>query len=122
MGIGVVIDFVLGVGTLLVVPYHRKSAITPSHGAAIYLGHAVLGFLLTLAGVVIIPRARRMPRPAWLGAVTGLVGLAIAGAGGVLSTIQPARLAGMGLMMLGSIAAVAGYLMPLLDSVPPPES
>jgi uncharacterized membrane protein len=119
MGTAVAVDLVLGVATLLVVPYHRHSALAPPHGRAFYLAHALLGVLLAVGAVAILPRARRLERPAWLGAVTGLVGIAVAGAGGLLAIAQATRLVGMGLMLLGSVAAEAGYLMPLIDSVPP---
>lgn len=120
MGSIVAVDLVLGMGTLLLVPYHRRTAIVPEHGRAIYLAHALVGVLLGIAAVALMPRARRLDRPAWLGAVTGLAGIAVAAAGGMLAVAQATRLIGMALMLLGSMAAEAGYLMPLVDSVPPP--
>lgn len=120
MGTAVAIDLVLGIGTLLVVPYHRRTAFAPVHGRAIYIAHAVLGAVLGAAAVAIIPKARRLDRPIWLGAVTGLCGIGLGAVGGILAVAQATRLIGMGLMLLGSVGAEAGYLMPLLDSVPAP--
>jgi hypothetical protein len=118
MGALVTIDLVLGVAALIAVPYHRHTAVVPAHGRIIYLAHGVLGALIGLVAVAVIPRARRMERVVWVGAVTGLVGVGVAAAGGMLAIVQSTRLVGMGLMLLGAVTAEAGYLMPLIDSVP----
>ena len=39
----------------------------------------------------------------------------VAGAGGLLAVAHPLRLAGFGLMLLGSVTAAFGYLLPALD-------
>ncbi len=119
MGALVALDLVVGVAALIAVPYDRPDAILPARGKVVYLTHAVLGALLGAAAVAIVPKARRMERPVWLGAVTGLVGVGVAAIGGMLATIQSLRLVGMGLMLVGAVAAEAGYLMPLIDSAPP---
>jgi hypothetical protein len=118
MGVLVTVDLVLGVVALIAVPYHRHTAVVPVHGRVVYLAHAILGALLGLAALAVVPRARRMERVVWVGAVTGLVGVGVAAAGGMLAIVQSLRLLGMGLMLLGAVTAEAGYLMPLIDSVP----
>jgi hypothetical protein len=120
MGAGVGLDALLGVAAIVAVPYRRHNAAVPTRGAALYLAHAVLGFVLTAAGVAIVGRWRRVGRPAYLAALTGVIGLAVAGIGGVLATLQATRLVGMGLMLLGAVAAVAGYLVPAFDAEPAP--
>jgi len=122
MGVATGADLVLGLGALLVVPYHRRNQVAPSKGQAIYLAHALLGLALAAGALAMLGPARRSSRTLGIGAVTGLVGLAVAGLGGILSVVQATRLIGMGLMLLGSVAAEAGYLMPLLEEPAPTSS
>jgi hypothetical protein len=122
MGSIVAVDLVLGVGALLAVPYHRHNSLAPQQGRAIYLAHALIGAVLGVAAVAILPKARLLDRPVWLGAVTGAVGVGVAAVGGLLTTVQSARLIGMALMLLGAAAAEAGYLMPLVDTVSPDKA
>jgi hypothetical protein len=118
MGIGVSLDLALGVGALFAVPYHRPNAVVPSRGAGLYLAHAVLGLVLAAVGVAVVPGSRRLGRLVRIGATSGVVGLAIAGVGGLIAALQVTRLPGMALMLAGATVSVAGYLMPLIDSVP----
>jgi len=114
----VALDLVLGVAALFTVPFHRGTVLAPDRGRPEYLAHAVLGLLLAVAAIAIVERARGLERYVRAGAVTGLIGLALAGVGGALAVVQAARLAGMGLMLLGSVGAIAGYVMPLVDADP----
>lgn len=115
----VAIDLVLGVAALFAVPFHRVTAVVPARGQPVYLAHAVLGLILTLAAVVLVERSRGHDRQVRAAAITGLVGLGLAGAGGVLAVVQATRLPGMALMLLGSVGAIAGYVMPLVEDEEP---
>lgn len=109
------VDLVLGVAAIFAVPFHRATAFAPDRGRAVYLAHAVLGLVLTAGAVALVERTRSLDRHLRVAAITGLVGLGVSGAGGVLAVLQATRLVGMALMLLGSIGAAAGYVMPLVD-------
>ena len=61
-----------------------------------------------------------MIQPVTLRAVAwiGLVGVAMAGVGGLLTVQHPLRLLGMALMFVGPMVAGFAYLIPALDRSP----
>ena len=56
------------------------------------------------------------PRLSRVSGWIGLVGVALAGAGGIAATAHPLRLMGGGLMFVGSMVAGFGYLTPLFEA------
>jgi hypothetical protein len=113
------LELALGIGALVVVPYHRPGAWVPARGDVLYLVHAALGGLLGLGSVAVLLASRRAPRLARVGAVGGLVGVLLAAAGGLASVGQSTRLLGVGVMLVGGLAAGFFYLL-LLAPVPSP--
>jgi hypothetical protein len=117
MMVGIGLELAFGIAALVVVPVHRPNGWVPDAGRAVYLIHAVLGGILTLAAmwlVTVAPRQRAMR----VGIVIGLVGLALGAAGGILAVYHPSRSAGLALMFVGTLVAFFGYLIPLIESKP----
>ena len=79
-----------------------------------HVAHALVGAALAVGGLLVLVRTARAHRLARIGAWVGAVGLAVGLAGGVLATYHPARLAGMGFMLVGAMVAGFGYLMPVV--------
>lgn len=104
------LEFVLGIAGLMVVPTSRPNGWVPAQGAALYLAHAVLGAALTVAAVGLVVRCVKGNRMAQFGSVAGLVGLAMAAAGGGLAAYHHLRSSGLILMFLGTVVAMFGYL------------
>lgn len=116
MAILVSVELVVGVGTIVVVPFKRTDAFVPPHGTAIYVLHGALGVLLgagAVAVLVVSSAAGRLPR---IGAVMGAVGVGIGLVGGLIAGFGATRLLGMGLMLVGTIVAGIGYLTPALEA------
>jgi hypothetical protein len=103
------LEFALGVGALVVVPYGRTSAWLPSRGVVLYVSHAVLGGIIGLGAVGLLHGARRWARIARLGSVLGFAGVLVAAAGGVATVDHAIRLLGVGLMLVGTFVAAFGY-------------
>ncbi|HUZ21058.1 MAG TPA: hypothetical protein VMU75_10865 [Acidimicrobiales bacterium] len=114
MAWGVGLEFALGLAGLLLVPFGRPDEWLPSKGEAIYAAHAALGGLLGVGSLVLLVRAAHAGRLARIGAVVGLVGMALGVVGGVLATYHAARLGGMALMLVGIVVAGFGYLTPII--------
>lgn len=112
------VELALGVVALFLIPLGRPTQVVPDKGRAIYLAHSVIGAALVIGAVVMVrvgSRAGRVPRiAAWV----GLSGVGIGAVGGLLAVVHPARIAGMGLMLLGTVVALVGYLMPAIESIP----
>jgi hypothetical protein len=111
MGVLVGVEFALGIGTLVVVPYDRPDVWVPGRGQLLYLTHAVLGGVLGLGAVLLLLVAPRAQRLARLGATVGFAGVLLAAAGGVASVDRATRLLGVGLMLAGTIVGGFGYLI-----------
>jgi hypothetical protein len=118
MMISVGIEFALGVACLALFPIRRPDQWLPSQSKTVYSAHAVLGGVLAIASVAIVMTVASNQRFVRLGAQAGLVGLLFAAVGGMLSVWHPWRLAGMGLMLVGSLVAFFGYLIPLAEPQP----
>ena len=115
------VELALGIGTLVVVPYHRPDVWLPAQGHLLYLIHAVLGGALGLGSVVLLRAARQAPRIAHLGTIVGFVGVLVAAVGGLASVDHPTRLLGVGLMLVGVVVAGFGYTMLIIPVAPPDE-
>ncbi len=109
------VEFGLGVATLVLVPSGRSTGWWPEQGTVVYGAHALVGLPLTVLAVHFLLQTRRSLRLLRLGGWIGGVGVAIAGAGGVLAVSHPLRLVGVALMLVGPVAAAFGYLIPTFD-------
>ena len=109
------VEFVLGIVTLIYVPTGRSTGWLPNDGRTSYVAHAILGFPLALAAGVFFVRTRESTRIDRLSAWIGGIGVAVAGAGGLLTVAHPLRLVGLAVMLVGPVAAGFGYLLPALD-------
>ncbi len=109
------LEFVVGIVTLVYVPTGRSSGWLPEVGRTVYLAHAALGFPLAIAAGAFLLRVRGSTRIYLLSAWIGGVGVAVAGAGGLLTVAHPLRLVGLALMFVGSVVAGFGYLLPAFD-------
>ena len=117
MMIGIGLELVCGIVALLIVPVQRPSAWAPGKGLAVYLVHAVLGGILTLAAMwllTVVPRERVVRAAIFIGSV----GLFLGAGGGILAVYRSSRFAGLGLMFAGSLIAFFGYLIPLIEPDP----
>ncbi len=111
----VTVEFAVGIAVLVSVPADRASGWLPMRGRTVYLAHAILGFLIAAGALVYLVQCHGSTRILRLSGWIGGSGVGVAAAGGVLAVSHPLRLAGLGLMLLGSFAAVFGYLLPALD-------
>ena len=111
----VAVEFAVGIAVLVAVPTDRASGWLPMRGRSVYLVHAVFGFLIAAGALVYLVRCHGSTRILRLSGWIGGSGVGVAAAGGVLAASHPLRLAGLGFMLLGSVAAVFGYLLPALD-------
>jgi hypothetical protein len=118
------VEFVLGIATLLALPTGRPSGWIPLGGSAIYLTHATLGIPLALGAVALLVRVTGSTRISLLTGWIGCIGVAVASIGGLLTAAQPLRLVGLACMLLGTLMALFGYLLPTLDRLTddPPRS
>lgn len=116
LGVAVCVEVVLGVATLFGVPVGRPSGWLPTSARALYLIHAVVGLPLTLAAVTFALRLRQAVRMYVLVARIGLIGILLAGIGGVLSAPHPLRFVGLTLMLVGSLVAGFSYLTPAFEA------
>jgi hypothetical protein len=108
-------ELVLGVASVFYVPVNRPSGWVPSTGKAVYLAHASFGLVVALGALVFLLRVRQASRTSRLAGWLGFSGLALAGAGGVLTEAGSlVRFFGMVLMFFGPVLAVFAYMAPVL--------
>lgn len=117
-------ELVLGVVAIVTVPVSRPAGWLPHQGQLIYLGHAAVGMALGFGAIALVGGTRRRgvacSRDVRLAATMGIVGIAVAGAGGLLCVEHGmARLIGMGLMLAGTMIAALGYVLPLIGPPAP---
>lgn len=110
-------EFGLGVAVLVTVPTGRPTGLVPTNGRTVYVVHAVLGLVLGVGAVTHLVRTREAGRIGRMSGAIGFTGVAMAAAGGVLTVSHPVRLVGGGLMLLGSLCAEFGYVIPALDKL-----
>ncbi len=111
---GTGVELLLGLAALVLVPLGRPTEWLPARGEMVYVAHAVVGAALGAGGLLLLVRIPRSLRVARIGAWIGAIGLVVGVVGGLLATYHPARLAGMGLMLVGAMVAGLGYLMPVV--------
>jgi hypothetical protein len=120
------VEFVLGVMAILSLSFSRPSGWLPARGQAVYIAHAVFGLVVTFGAAAFLLRVFRSTRRDRMAGWMGLIGLGLAGVGGVLTEPQSlVRFLGMALMFVGPMIAGFGYLIPALlrlqQKAPPPE-
>jgi|GEM_PF-529014 len=114
---GVVVELVIGLASILFVSVSRPTGFIPKKGSAIYLIHAALGLLLALGGLHISTKTFFQKHRYLRLSLIGLAGLFLAGIGGILTVSKALRLAGMGIMLIGTSIAFFAYLTPALPDV-----
>jgi hypothetical protein len=114
---GVGAEFVVGVVTLLLIRPSRPSGVIPSQWPSVYLVHAALGVLLAAGAIVLAVRVRDASRIARLSGWFGVVGVGVAGVGGLLTPPHALRLSGIVLMFIGTVVALFGYVFPTLEKL-----
>lgn len=117
MAVGVGLELVLGVATIVSVPFRRPDSLLPARGTSLYAAHAAVGIALGVGAVVALVLSLLAGRMARIGAVVGGLGVLVGLAGGVLASFQAARLLGMGVMMIGVVVAAIGYLIPAMEAM-----
>lgn len=113
----VALELVLGVATIVTVPFRRPNALLPSRATWLYAAHGAVGVALALGAGGVLVLSVLAGRMARIGAVLGGIGVLVGLAGGVCATFQVTRLLGMGVMMIGAVMAGIGYLVPALDAM-----
>lgn len=117
MALLVALELVLGVGSIVSVPFRRPNTLLPARGTALYTTHAAVGLALAAGAVGVLVLSLLAGRMARIGAVLGGVGVLIGVAGGGLASYQQTRLLGMGVMMIGTVVAGIGYLVPAMEAM-----
>lgn len=118
MMVGVCVEFAVGIAALLFVPYSRPNEWIPHQAEALYLVHAIGGGVLAIGAATVLAGSLGAGRIARLGALIGLIGIALGAGGGVLAVYHPLRVAGMALMFVGGTVAFFGYITPLVEQSP----
>jgi hypothetical protein len=113
MASAIALEAIVGLAELRTVALGRPSGWDPSRGMPIYLVHAVVGGLIGFVSIALFATHRQSARLLRLASIFGLVGVGVAGVGGVLAVYHPVRLIGMALMFIGAGTAFFGYLIPL---------
>jgi len=117
LALGTGVELVLGIVALVFVPASRPSGWLPVKGASIYLPHAILGVPLAFGAVALLARVRSSARLSRLSGWIGLIGVAVAGAGGLLTVAHSLRIAGLAFMLVGTVVAGFGYLIPTFEKL-----
>lgn len=117
MAVGVGLELVLGVVTIVSVPFRRPDSLLPARGTWLYAAHGAVGIALGLGAVVALVLSLLAGRMVRMGAVVGGLGVLVGLAGGALASFQAARLLGMGVMMIGVVVAGIGYLIPAMEAM-----
>jgi hypothetical protein len=113
------IEFALGVAAMVSLPIGRPGGWLPVKGEAIYLAHAILGLPIIIGAAVLLDRAKTSARPYQMVAWMTLIGMVLAGSGGLLTAAASlVRFCGIAFMLIGPMLAGLGYLIPALDRTP----
>ncbi len=106
-------ELALGIASLFFIPFSRPSGWLPSRGRELYLVHATIGPLLVLGAILFLWGVRDSPRPLRVAGWIGLIGLVMAGGGGLLTYEESAvRFLGVVLMLAGPAMSLFAYLVP----------
>ncbi|MGO8875193.1 MAG: DUF3817 domain-containing protein [Acidimicrobiales bacterium] len=111
------LELAFGVVAVVFLPLERPSGWLPDRWVAIYLAHAILGLPLAFGAVALLARVRNATRISRLSGWIGAIGVALAGLSGLLTVAQPVRLVGMAFMLLGTVVAGFGYLIPTFEKL-----
>ncbi len=111
------VELVLGVATIVSVPFRRPDALLPHRATWIYAAHGGVGVALGIGALALLVVSTVAGRMARIGAMMGAAGVLLGVAGGVLATFQVTRLPGMGVMLVGVVVAGFGYLAPALEAM-----
>lgn len=109
------LELATGVAAVVLVPFSRANGFSPMRGVAVYVVHGVLGGPLAVGAAALLARTRGGARLARMSGTVGAAGIALAGLGGLLTGDHGLRLAGMGCMLLGTIVAGFGFVLPSLE-------
>jgi hypothetical protein len=115
---GVSAEFIVGCVELFYVPLNRPSGWLAHHGEGVYVVHALLGAALGCGALYLFSRTLTSVHLAQVdrtAAVGGLLSVAVAALGGVLSYGRDLRVYAIALMFLGAAVAFFCYLLPLID-------
>ena len=113
----VALESLIGFVTLAVVPFNRPSGLAPRKGDVVYALHATLGTLLAVGGLVLLVRVKSAGRVLQLSGWLGLLGLLVAGAGGLLCAVGSlVRFLGVVVMLAGGAVSVFAYMIPTMSS------
>lgn len=108
-------EFVVGIVTAVAVPFNRPSSFLPAKGEAFYAAHALFGALIAALAIALVAWTTSAPRASKAAAWMGLIGVAVAGAGGLLTYLPSfTRFAGMAVMFAGAAVAFFAYILPVL--------
>jgi len=118
MAVGVAVELGLGIATLVLVPLNRPSGVIPPDGRLVYVAHAVVGVALVVGASMMVAASRAASRVVRIGAAVGAAGVLLGATGGLLTVSHPARLAGLALMLLGSVVAGIAYLGAAMEATP----
>lgn len=114
--VAVALEAATGVFTVFEVPFSRPAGIVPRTGAASFVLHGALGAALVIGAVVLVVRTRSAGRVPHFAAWAGLVGVSLAGVGGLLTAERAVvRFLGMGLMCVGPLLAGFSYALTALS-------
>jgi hypothetical protein len=102
-----------GIAALVVVPVGRPNGAVPTTGEGVYVVHAVVGMVLGLGAALLLLRHLGGARLYFTSALVGFLGVALGAVGGVLAVYKPERFLGIGLMLVGALAAGFAYLTPI---------
>jgi integral membrane protein len=109
------VEFLLGIMALFSFSFSRPSGWLPAKGEAVYVAHAVFGLLVTAGAGVFLSRVLASSRTDRVAAWMGIIGVGLAGAGGLMTEPDSLlRFLGMALMFVGPMIAGFGYLIPAL--------
>jgi integral membrane protein len=111
------LDIAFGFGALALLPFHRATGVLPAQQRGIYVAHAALGLPLLVGAFVLLARTLHASRVSRLTGWIGMVGIVVAGLGGLLTASNPLRLFGMAVMLLGAFVAAFGYLLPSFEKL-----
>ena len=116
-------EFLLGIAAMVSIPFARPNGWVPARGGALYAAHASLGLFVVFGAIVLLFRLRDAPRTARVVAWLGLVSLAAAGTGGLLTEARSTvRFFGMAIMLIGTAFAVFAYMIPTLLGASPRQA
>jgi integral membrane protein len=113
----VALDVAFGIGAVALLPLHRATGFLPGEQRGIYVAHAALGLPLLVGGFVLLARTLHASRISRLTGWIGMVGIALAGVGGLITASDPLRLVGMAVMLMGAVLAAFGYALPSFEKL-----